>query len=147
MDLRRLRAGEWIISLSGLALLVSLFLPWYEPDRTAWKALAVNDVILLAVATAALALFVATATQSVPAVPIALEAIVALLGIVAAIVVVVRVIWLPAPADERDWGLWLGLVGALGVAAGGWVGVRDDRPPSFGGPPPPEVEPLTAPRP
>ncbi|HKF80333.1 MAG TPA: hypothetical protein VKB17_05860 [Thermoleophilaceae bacterium] len=147
MDLRRLRAGEWIVSLSGIALLVSLFLPWYEPDRTAWEALAVSDVILLAVAAAALCVFVATATQRVPAVPIALEAIVALLGIVAAIVVMLRVIWLPDPADGREWGLWLGLVGALGVAAGGWVGVRDDRPASFGGRPPPDVEPLPAPRP
>ena len=29
MDLRRLRAGEWVAAASGVALLVSLFLPWY----------------------------------------------------------------------------------------------------------------------
>ena len=30
MDLRRLRAGEWIAGVSGVVLLVSLFLPWYR---------------------------------------------------------------------------------------------------------------------
>ena len=29
MDLRRLRAGEILLAVSGLVLLVSLFLPWY----------------------------------------------------------------------------------------------------------------------
>jgi hypothetical protein len=32
MDLRRLRAGEWIVAVSGAALLASLFLPWYGRD-------------------------------------------------------------------------------------------------------------------
>ena len=30
MDLRRLRAGEWLAAAAGVALVVSLFLPWYE---------------------------------------------------------------------------------------------------------------------
>jgi hypothetical protein len=29
MDLRRVRVWEWLTGLAGLALLVSLFLPWY----------------------------------------------------------------------------------------------------------------------
>jgi hypothetical protein len=145
MDLRRLRAGEWIVALSGVALLVSLFLPWYGPDRTAWEALAVNDLILAVVGLGAIALFIATATQRVPAVPIALEAMVAVLGIVAVILVAIRAIWLPGLTEEREWGLWIGLAGVVGIAAGGWIGVRDERLP--GTPPVPETEPLAAPRP
>ena len=30
MDLRRLRAGEWFAGVGGIALIVSLLLPWYE---------------------------------------------------------------------------------------------------------------------
>jgi hypothetical protein len=145
MDLRRLRAGEWIVAVSGMALVISLFTPWYGEDRSAWDALAVTDVMLATVAAAAVAVFLITATQRVPAVPIALEAIVTILGFVALILVAVRAIWLPEIADEREWGLWLALVAAGGIPAGAWIGMRDDR---MGGvPPQPEAEPLPAPRP
>ena len=43
MDLRRLRAGEILLAVSGLVLLVSLFLPWYgtagDAELTGWEAL------------------------------------------------------------------------------------------------------------
>jgi hypothetical protein len=145
MDLRRLRAGEWILALSGVVLLVSLFLPWYRPSLTAWEALAVNDVILAVVGLAALAALVATATQRVPAVPIALEAMVAALGVVALLLVVVRAIWLPDAADQRDYGLWIGLAGAVGIVVGGWIGIRDERMPAA--PKRPDPGPLPAPPP
>jgi hypothetical protein len=142
MDLRRLRAGEWIVALSGVALFVSLFLPWFGGGRSAWEALGVTDVVLAVIAATALGLVVATATQDVPAVPIALEAVVTLLGVVAVVLVLVRVI---SPLDGREWGLWLGLAAAVGIAAGAWLGLRDER--VAGAPPPPEVEALPAPRP
>lgn len=155
MDLRRLRAGEWIVALSGVALLVSLFLPWYD-GRTAWEALAVDDVILALIAAAAVSLLIVTATQRVPAVPVALVAMSTLAGTVASVLVLVRVIWLPDLAEGREWGLWLGLAGAIGIVAGAWIGVRDERLSKPGrhtdatgrpAPPPPEIEPMPAPRP
>jgi hypothetical protein len=128
MDLRRLRVGEWIAALAGLGLLVSLFLPWYgEPDATAWEALAVNDLLLAVIALFAVALLFVTAMQPVPAVPIFQDALVALAGLVASVLVLFRVGFLPEGADSREAGLWLGLVAALGVAAGGWVSMRDQR--------------------
>jgi hypothetical protein len=145
MDLRRLRAGEWIIALSGVALLVSLFLPWYGDDLTAWEALAVNDVILAAIGLAAIAALIATAGQRVPAVPIALEAVVTVLGFVALVLVAVRAIWIPDGADGREWGLWLALAGAAGIAVSGWIAAADDT--MAGTPPQPDPEPLPAPRP
>src|SRR5688572_20013404 len=47
MDLRRLRAGEWIAAVSGAAVLASLFLPWYDDgaaDLSGWEALGAIDV-------------------------------------------------------------------------------------------------------
>lgn len=146
MDLRRLRAAEWIVAVSGAGLLVSLFLPWYDGYRTAWQALTANDVILAVIGLAALALFLITATQRVPAIPIAFEALTALLGLLAVIVVVIRVVWLPEGVDGREWGLWLGLVAAVALAGGAWIGVRDEQTPTEAAPPPPEVEPLPTPR-
>src|SRR3954469_19419095 len=142
MDLRRLRAGEWIVALSGVALLVSLFLPWYEAGRSGWEALKLTDVILAVIALAAISVFVVTANQRVPAVPVALEAIVTLLGFVAVVIALVHAIW---PDGGRDSGLWLALAATVGVSAGAWLGMREER--MAGVPPPPEIEPLPAPRP
>ena len=86
MDLRRLRAGEWIAGISGLALLVALFLPWYGDDagsRTGWESLGALDVVLAVVALAALAIPVVTAVQRVPALPLAHQSLTALVGLLA----------------------------------------------------------------
>jgi hypothetical protein len=146
MDLRRLRAGDWIASVSGAILFVSLFLPWYEAgdgEATAWQALAVLDVALALVAAFGVALVPLTASQRVPAVPIAYSAFVALAGMVGTILVLIRVAGLPDGADARAWALWLGLAGAVGIAVGAWVAMSDERL----APPPPEIEPIPAPRP
>ena len=157
MDLRRLRVGEWIVGAAGLLLLVSLFLTWYgEPSSTAWEAFAVLDVILALVALAAVSVPVVTATHRVPALPLAIESLTALLGFVAVMLTLIRVLNLPGEADGREVGLWLGLVSTLGVFAGSLVGIRDERRSPQGrytdlsGVPvseQPEIETLPAPRP
>ena len=157
MDLRRLRAGEWITAAAGLLLLVSLFLPWYgTPDASGWESLAAIDVVLAAIAIAAIALLVVTAVQPAPAPPIALDALLALVALAGVVLVLVRVASLPEGADSREWGLWLALAGALGVEAGAWIAMRDQRlskpgrPTDLSGRPVaehPEVERLPAPDP
>jgi peptidoglycan/LPS O-acetylase OafA/YrhL len=128
MDLRRLRAGEWIAGGGGLLLLISLFLPWYgAPDATGWESLAVIDLLLAVVALSAIALLVVTAVYRVPALPIALAALLSLAGIVGVVLALVRVAWLPDGADSREWGLWLALAGVLAVAVGAWVAMSDQR--------------------
>ena len=167
MDPRRLRAGEWIAALAGAGLLVALFLPWYEgrvvcvrgpcpqPERTGWEALAVNDVVLALVAAVALSLLIVTATQRVPAVPIALEALLTFAGVLATILVLVRVGWTPEGLSDRAIGVWLALACAVGIVAGAMVAMRDERLSPRGKstdlsgrpvPPPPEIERLPAPR-
>ena len=159
MDLRRLRAGEWIAALSGAALLVSLFLPGYGvdgEDATAWQSLAAIDVALALVAAFGLTLLPVTASQRVPAVPIALSAFVTLAALIGLVLVLVRVANLPDGFDGREWGLWLALAAAVGLVAGGVLSMRDERlsPPGrhtdLTGRPggaPPEIEPIPAPRP
>jgi hypothetical protein len=157
MDLRRLRAGEWIMGASGLLLFVALFLPWYElgqgivtgpPDvldahASAWDAFTILDVLLALGALAAIAVVVVTVLESVPAVPIAMESLVTLLAIVLLLLVLFR---LADPPDvtflestnvpgarsnvqdlDRAAGAWLGLVGVLGVSVGGLLAMRDER--------------------
>jgi hypothetical protein len=159
MDLRRLRVGEWLAAVSGAALLVSLFLPWYGAgggSSTAWEALAVLDILIALVAASAVVLLVVTATQRVPAVPIALSACVTFAGAIGVGLVLIRVASLPDGADGREWALWLGLAGAVGIVVGGAVAIRDERisppgrPTDLTGRPTaaqPEIEPLPTPRP
>jgi hypothetical protein len=128
MDLRRLRVGEWIVGAAGLLLLVSLFLTWYsDPSSTGWEAFSVLDLILALIALAALAVPVVTATHRVPAMPLAVESLATLFGLLAVVLVLIRVLNLPGDADGREVGLWLGLFGTLGIFAGGMIGIRDER--------------------
>ena len=145
MDLRRLRAGEWVAAASGVALLVSLFLPWYGPDSaTAWESLSAIDVLLAFVAATGVLLAIVTAAQRVAAIPIALSALVALAAIVGVLLVLFRMLDVPDGASGREGALWLGLAGAAGIAVGAVMAMReevrvDGRQP--------EIEAMPAPRP
>jgi hypothetical protein len=166
MDLRRLGAGEWLIGVAGIVLLASLFLPWYEgacpsaaagcapAELSAWEALAVTDVLLGLLAACALLVVVVTAAQRVPALPLALDGLLALAALVGSILVWVRMLALPAAASGRAWALWLGLAGALGILVGAFLAMRDERlsrpgrPTDAAGvpiPPPPPLSPIAAP--
>jgi hypothetical protein len=161
MDLRRLRAGEWIAAVCGVALLVSLWLPWYSASSgdgsslSGWQSLAVLDVLLALVAATAVGLLIVTAGQSVPAVPIGFSVLVTLAGMLGVVLVLIRVLSVPEAADDRDWALWLALASSIGVATGGLMAMRDERlsPPGRHTdatgrptPPPPETETFPAPR-
>ena len=162
MDLRRLRVGEWVLALSSAALLVSLFLPWYERGDTTvsgWESFTIIDVLLAAVAIFALCAVVATATQPTTALSISFESLSVIFGLVASVLALVRVLDVP-DFGGAGWGTavgaYLGLAGAVGVASGALVAIRDERlsPPGkhtdMTGrptPPPPEIEAVPPPRP
>ena len=132
MDLRRLRAGEWIAGASGVLLFVSLFLPWYDAagtDVSAFEAFAVVDVVLVALAALGLVLVAVTASQPSAAPGIALDALLTIIAAVVAILLLFRVLNLPADLEraERAAFAWVGLAAAWGVFAGALVAMRDER--------------------
>ncbi len=148
-----------MLAAAGVALFVSLFLPWYGAggdSLTGWEALGVIDVILALVAACAISVTIATAVMRVAAVPIALDAIATLFGLLALLLVLIRVVDLPDGATSRDVGLWIALLGAAGVFVGGGVAMRDERLSPAGSytdatgrpvPKPPEIERVPAPPP
>jgi hypothetical protein len=168
MDLRRLRVGEWLAAVSGVALFVSLFLPWYGPKgygaggvcvaryadvirgvaacthASGWESLSAIDVLLALVAASGVLLAVVTATQPVPAVPIAVSALVSLVGLAGVLLVLLRALAIPDWAGSREWGLWLGLASAVGIIAGAMLAMREETLP---GAAPVEIEVVPAPRP
>ncbi len=164
MDLGRLRKGEWLTGLAGLALLIVTFVPWYgaddaratadsgwaayaplaQLDANAWQAFSVLDLLLLLTALAGLAVAVLAALHRAPALPIGAAVAATALGIVMTLVVLYRILNQPGPNDLVDVraGAYLGLLAVLGVAAGGWLTMADERtetidPPHVPAQPPP----------
>ena len=145
MDLARLRFGDWVMGVGGLAVLAVMFLDWYGPpdellyapeglDWNAWEAFAVNDVILALAALMAIVAAVMTAVHPTAAVPLAIASLASLVSMLALILVVIRVIWPPdlfpdeVPLDTaRQAGAWLGLVATAVLTGGCLASIRDER--------------------
>jgi ABC-type xylose transport system permease subunit len=139
----KLRRGELIAGASGAALLVFMFaLNWYglkgllapeasilhtHTSYTGWQGLTHLRWLLLLTALLGLALTYFQATARAPALPVTLAVLVTVLGIIAALALVYRVLINP-PAGNLDQraGAYLGLVAALGIAYGGFYSLRQE---------------------
>jgi hypothetical protein len=130
MSLWRLRLGE-LLALAGAAcVIVSLLEPWYESTLgrlNAWDTFGPGVALLMAAACAALALVLATLAERSPALPVSLAIWTTLLGLIAVIAAVVRVLERPDHATSLCAGAWLALAGAVAILAGGWQSLRDER--------------------
>ena len=166
MDVRQQRA-DVIAGITGVILLVSMFLPWFglseaaeqalqeaeevterfqgepldEPDVTenAWQAFTFVDWILLIAALGGIRAGVAAVARQGGRSPIGATAVTAGLGAIAALLILYRVIN-PIGEAGREYGIFIGLIAAIGIAAGGWLSLeRSERAPGSaarGGPKP-----------
>ncbi|HVY96462.1 MAG TPA: hypothetical protein VHA54_05840 [Solirubrobacterales bacterium] len=143
---RRLRPGERIAVFSALCLLGFSFLRWYgaEPagdahfptgaGGSAWQTLGPILVVLAAMVAVALATAALRLTRSKwrPAVP--LNAVVAVLGGLSALLIVIRIVVPPdlgdvggIPLDATlSPGVFLSLLAACGVAYGGYQAMGEE---------------------
>jgi hypothetical protein len=126
--MNRLRPADIVAGAGGLALLLALFLPWYE-DLTAWQAFSVVDVLLALAALLAIALPVVTAVASGPAKPVAFAVLSSVGSILALLLVLWRLIDAPADGFGLRYGAWIGLAAALVMLGGCWGAMRDERTP------------------
>ena len=118
MDLRRVRAWDWLTGLAGAVLLVSLFLPWYGAagvTATGWESFTVVDVIIAIAALLGIGLPLVAAAQRTSAVPQAWTAFVIVFALVALVVAVVRLLNLPGDGLDREAGVWIACVSALAL--------------------------------
>ncbi|MDQ3644072.1 MAG: hypothetical protein M3356_00980 [Actinomycetota bacterium] len=133
MDLRRLRAGEWIAAGAGGVLIVSLFAPWYEAGPaqvTAWEAFSMIDVLLFVTGAIGIAVLAITVSQRTTPVGIATQSLAFLVSGPIAVATLIRVLNLPGDLDtvaDRTPFAWVGLLAAFGVAVGCLVAMRDER--------------------
>lgn len=130
MDLRRLRNGDWIALASGVVLIGALFLPWYGAageTASGWSSLSAIDVVLCLCALFGVAQWFFTAQQPTPAVPLAIAGLGAWAGILASILTLIRVIDAPAAGLGLEFGIFVALAAALGLFAGAWRALGDER--------------------
>jgi len=147
VGVERLRAGEWLAAAGGVALLVSLFLPWYGllgADVSGFEALSVIDLLLVLLALLALALAVLQATQNTPAMPVAAGVLTATFGKIGALLVLFRIIVEPeSSALEVEIGAWVALAATVAITAGGWLSLMNEHVRGL----PPDIEPELRPTP
>jgi len=117
MNFSRVRTGEWIASLCGVLILVALFMPWYG-EESALSQVSLLDLILAVVAVVAVLLPVILARSRYTNVPIVTETFVATMAVIAAILLLVKLIW--APDGGLRSGFYLGLAGSVLLAITGW---------------------------
>jgi hypothetical protein len=157
MDFTRLSQGEKIAGVSGIALLLIMFIfKWFglevsgvgvggvevvaEGSENAWGSYGFIDIVLFITVVAAVGLALISASDSDVGLPVAASAVVAGLGILSVVLIIISIINPPdfgagdiSGIDEtRKIGVWLGLLAAIGVAYGGW-GAMQEEGTSFGG--------------
>jgi uncharacterized membrane protein len=131
VDLRKLRAPELFAGTAGIVLLVDTFLPWFE-FRTgkldAWQSFTVVEVPIAAAVAMAFTLVILTLAARTTAAPVAAAVWTTLVGLLASIWVLIRVLAKPGGALEHCYGSWLGLAATVAILVAGWLSMRDERP-------------------
>jgi hypothetical protein len=149
VDLRRLRAGEWLAAAGGITLIVALLLPWYEDEQSGetvsgFEIFSVVDILLVLVAAVAITLAILQATQTSPALPVAFGVLTVVVGALGVLLVLYRLIDEPRDAVGLSAGAWLGLVAVVAVTAGGWLSIADEHVRGLPPGPEPELRPTPA---
>jgi hypothetical protein len=113
----KLDLGTVLQGLGAVLVLIALSVRWYEPGGTAWRVFEVVDLLLAALAAAAV---VHALRRAVTGEPATTPGWVPAVSFAVLVVVAAQVID-PPPAARgaaRDTGAWLALAGALVMAAG-----------------------------
>jgi hypothetical protein len=179
MEVDKLNTGEKISAVSAILLFIFMFFDWFGVEvsgvpgfsgsvsgagGSAWDALEVIPIFLMIAIIAAVGVAVIRLTDADLEPPISLNAIVAALGGLAVLLILYRIIDTPGGGSfggvsvetTLDFGIFLGLIAAAGIAYGGYAAMREEgmtfgdvgdqlsgggHQPPAGGPPPPSSPP------
>ena len=144
LDLSRLRPGDIVAGLGGVALLIAMFLDWFgiapvglngavvsalpgvkETGADAWQSLEFIDFCLLLTGVVAIKAAALRALGKRLAGPFPMSAAVCLLGAVAALLVLWRIFDPPFDGSLKV-GIFLGLAGTLAITYGGYLSSVED---------------------
>jgi len=149
VDFSRLNRGEQIAGIAGALLLFSMFaFDWFgvkdaEGGLNAWKSFSFIDLILFVAALSGVGLLAVKAASADESLPVPLSSVTTLLGGLAVLLVLYRVINPPdlevttvstlgsatvqISADvTRKLGIWTGLILTSALTYGGWLAMQED---------------------
>jgi hypothetical protein len=147
MNLSRVRAADWLAGIGGLILFVSLWLPWYGidpsafggvvagqggvPDATGWEALSEIDVLLALFALPVIGVPISAALSKVPTAPVAFTVVATCASFLAVLLVLFRLLDQPGSNElvAVKYGAWIALVGAVLAFVGSWLAMADEHTP------------------
>lgn len=188
MELNKLSTGEKVSAVSAVLLFIFMFFDWFGAEvesvsgfsgslpggGSAWDALDIIPIFLMAAIVVAVGVAVIRLTDADIEPPFSLNTIVAVLGGLAVLLILYRIVNPPGGGDfggvsvdiTLKLGIFLGLIAAAGIAYGGYSAMREEgasfgdaadrlsggtgpsggQPPA-GGPPPPPPPPAQQPPP
>jgi uncharacterized membrane protein YhaH (DUF805 family) len=149
MQLDKLSPGEKISAGSGILLFLFMFFDWFGAEvsgvpgfsgtvdgsgGSAWDALDVIPIFLMIAIVAAIGVAVVRLTDADLELPVSLNAIVAVLGAVAFLLILYRIVDPPGGGSfggvsvdiTLKLGIFLGLAAAAGIAYGGYSAMREE---------------------
>jgi hypothetical protein len=131
LKFEQLRLGELLALLGAALIIASLLVPWYGGgtlgDLDAWDTFGPAMALLIAAACAALAMVISAVTERSTALPVSTAVWSVLLGLIAVVAAIVRVLERPDYSTALRLGAWLALAGAAAILAGAWQALRDER--------------------
>ena len=142
----RLSTGEKIAGGSAVLLFIFMFFDWFKVDVSggnglfslsiggnAWEAFSTIDIILMIVILAAVAVAVIRISDAVFEPPFSLNAAVAILGGIAVLLILYRIIDPPGDTSgvpgvdiNPAVGIFLGLIAAAGITYGGYRAMQEE---------------------
>lgn len=147
MELDKLSTGEKISAASGILLFVFMFFDWFgfevsgvpafsgpEGGGNAWDVLDVIPIFLVLAIVAAVGVAVVRLIDADVEPPVSLNTIVAVLGALAVLLILYRIVD-PPGGDSLGGvsvdttlkvGIFLGLLSAIGIAYGGYSAMREE---------------------
>jgi uncharacterized membrane protein YhaH (DUF805 family) len=155
MEIDKLSTGEKVSAVSAVLLFIFMFFDWFgakvegvpgfsgsiEAGGSAWDALDVIPIFLMLAIVAAIAVAVIRLTDADVEPPVSMNAIVAVLGGLAVLLILYRIIDPPGDGDALagvgvditlKLGIFLGLLAAAGIAYGGYSAMQEEGA-TFGG--------------
>jgi hypothetical protein len=118
---KRINGGQVVVVVAAITLIVSLFLGWFEPGRSAWTVFEVVDLLLAALAIAALALAIGGAIDPDGSLAALAPRWLPAVGMAALAIVIAALINHPPAAIDRpaESGAWIALAAAGALTVGG----------------------------
>jgi len=148
MELDKLSMGEKIAAVSGILLFIFMFFDWYGVEvsgvggfsgsvpggGSAWDALDITPIFLMLAIVVAIGVAVVRLTEADLEPPVSMNAIVAVLGALAVLLILYRMVDTPAGGDfggvsvdlTLKLGIFLSLLSAAGIAYGGYSAMREE---------------------